>query len=182
METISTQKSHFVKGARLNILTSVLAIPLFCLSVLPYAWLNGWQHTYFQISSLLTTELIIFLISGIFIHEGIHALVWILLLPGGFKSIKFGFNVHSLSPYTHCSQPMKVWQYRLGGLMPGLAMGFIPVVLSFIFMNTLLNFVGFLFLWAAGGDIIGLYLLRKLKPNSMVKDHPDEMGFLELSD
>lgn len=181
METIPTQKSYFIKGARLNFLTTLLAIPLFCLSVLPYAILNGWQHTYVEIIRLVDLKLILFLFCGIILHEGIHALTWIVLLKKGFKSITFGFNLHSFSPYTHCKVAMKVWQYRLGGIMPGLILGIIPVVLSFIFMSTLLNLVGFLFLWAAGGDFISLFLLRKLDKNAMVLDHPDEMGFIEIS-
>lgn len=167
-----------INGVKLNGLTTLLAIPLFAISILPFAIAFGWQFTINEIRFYLDAKFVLILLFGVILHEGIHALTWLIVLRRGFKIIKFGFNFHSLSPYTHCKIPMKVWQYRLSGLMPGLIMGIFPVILSFVIQSPILNFVGFLFLWAAGGDFISLFLLRKLKKNSIIKDHPDEMGFI----
>lgn len=171
-------KEKVLKGAKLNIYTFLLIVPILIISVVPFAFLYGWQNTYFQIKTLLTPLFIFALLFGIVIHEALHALTWMLLLRKGIKCIKFGFNVHSFSPYTHCTLPMKVWQYKLGGLTPGLLMGVLPIILSFFLSSVTLNFVGFLFLWAASGDIISLIMIRKLDKNSYVLDHPDEMGFI----
>lgn len=185
METIQTKANkgeHFVKGAKLNLISSLLAIPLFGLSILPFALINGCEHTFIEIINLVTPQLILALLLGILVHEGLHAITWVILLAKGYKSIKFGFNIHSFSPYTHCNIPMKVWQYRLGGLMPGLLMGVIPVIISFVLQSTLINFIGFLFLWAASGDFISLYMLRQLESHILVLDHPNEMGYIIVNE
>lgn len=171
-------KEKILKGAKLNLYAFLLIAPLLLISVVPFAYLNGWQNTYFHIKTIITPVFILALLFGIVVHEALHAFTWMLLLRKGFKSIKFGFNLHSFSPYTHCTLPMKVWQYKLGGLTPGFLMGIIPILLSFVLSSVLLNFVGFLFLWAASGDIISLFMIRKLDKNSYVLDHPDEMGFI----
>lgn len=182
VQTQPTQVEKYIKGARLNVITSICVFPLLVLSVFPYMAIHDWSTTFHSIINLVTIKFIILLLFGVVIHEAIHALSWMIMLRKGFKAVSFGFNVHSFSPYTHCKLPMKVWQYRLGGFMPGLLMGIIPVIFSFILQSTLLNFVGFLFMWAACGDFISLFLLRKFDRNTIVQDHPDEMGFIIIDE
>jgi hypothetical protein len=43
--------------------------------------------------------------------------------------------------------------------------------------NGLLLAFGIFFTWAAGGDIIALFMLVRIKKDSLVYDHPDKMGF-----
>ncbi len=171
-----------VKGAKLNLIVLAFMLPLGLISIGPFVLLSGVQPYLHQVKGFLNIELFILLLGGILVHEAIHGLTWMLVLKKGFKYIKFGFNSHSFSPYTHCTLPMKVWQYRLGGLMPGLLMGIIPIIASFIVQSTWLNFVGYLFLWAAGGDIISLLMLRKLNRNKLVIDHPEEMGYIIIDE
>ncbi len=174
------QKEKIVKGAKLNFMVMALMLPLGLISIGPFVLMSGAQPYLLEVKSFLNTELFVFLLLGILVHEAIHGFTWMILLRKGFKHIKFGFNTHSFSPYTHCTLPMKVWQYRLGGLMPGLLMGIFPIVISFFLDSIWLNFVGYLFLWAAGGDIISLIMIRRLNKNTMVIDHPDEMGYIIL--
>lgn len=185
METISNVKKkneRVINGLKLNLLVLVFMIPMVMIAIVPFGYLHGWPETIREIHALINLKIIVLLFLGIAVHEFLHGFTWMILLSKGFKTIKFGFNPHSLSPYTHCKEPMAVWKYRLGGLMPGLIMGIIPVILSFIFNSTALNFIGFLFMWAAGGDFISLFMLRKLARQTMVLDHPDEMGFIIIDE
>ena len=129
---------------------------------------------------MLDYKIFILLVLGIIVHELLHALTWMLLQKEGFTNIKFGFNWQALTPYTHYTKAMEVWKYRLGGIMPGIVMGIAPVIISYVLQNASINFIGFLFVWAATGDIISLWMIRNLKGSQMVKDHPDELGVLVL--
>jgi len=173
-----TQREHVLNGVKLNLWVTLFVVPIWGMACLPFIYNSGWTPYWHEVYALLDAEFFILLPSGIFVHEMLHALTWMLLNQQGFAWVKFGFNVNALTPYTHFKAPMKVWKYALGGAMPGFIMGFIPVGLSYFFASAILNFVGFLFLWAAGGDIISLMMLRKVNRNDFVLDHPDKMGFL----
>ncbi|MGM0504820.1 MAG: metalloprotease family protein [Bacteroidota bacterium] len=91
---------------------------------------------------------------------------------------KFGVKWKHLTPYCHCKEPLKVKHYKVGGAMPLLVMGIIPSIIGLIIGHGGFLSFGIFFSWAAGGDIIALYLLRKLDNNIYVSDHPEKMGFI----
>jgi hypothetical protein len=165
-------------GVKLNVWVFFMVIPIWLLVSGAFVYWIGGVSYWHAITHFLDFRVFLILIPGIIVHEMLHALTWMVLNRAGFRNIKFGFNVHSFTPYTHYCKPMKVWKYALGGAMPGFVMGIIPVVWSYFIKSVPLNFVGFLFLWAAGGDIISLWMLRKLKPEQYVEDHPEKMGFI----
>jgi hypothetical protein len=43
-------------------------------------------------------------------------------------------------------------------------------------------FYAIFFSAAAGGDIQAVWILRKFKSNQMIKDHPEELGFIVLDE
>lgn len=62
--------------------------------------------------------------------------------------------------------------------MPGLVVGFLPMVVALgVGFSSLLIF-GILFTCAAGGDLLVLWNLRKYPKNWRVKDHPEKIGFI----
>lgn len=76
---------------------------------------------------------------------------------------------------------MQLWKYRWGGIMPGLVLGFIPVIISYFIQNASINFLGFLFVWAATGDVMSLWMIRRLKKTQLVQDHPDMLGVVIIN-
>ena len=56
-------------------------------------------------------------------------------------------------------------------------MGVIPSILALFFGSGFWLTFGTLFTAAAGGDIITLYMLRKISKNTQIFDHPEKMGF-----
>ncbi len=127
-------------------------------------------------------QIIWILVVGIVIHELLHGLTWGIFAKKGLKSIHFGINWKYLTPYCHCGEPLKVKQYRLGVVMPLFILGILPFLVSLLLGNGYWFFFSLFFTWSAGGDIIGLWMLRKIKPDQLVSDHPEKMGFYIESD
>ncbi len=117
------------------------------------------------------------IIAGVIIHEILHGIGWSLYLHNGFKSIKFGFNWKFLSPYCHCREPLKVWQYIVGAALPLIILGILPAFIGILLGNSSILFFGVIFTWVAGGDIISLLMLSKLDKDIYIYDHPDKLGF-----
>jgi len=167
-------------GLKLNLWVLFLGAPMWLLVSGFYVYTFGGSHYWKEVSHLMDAAIIFILILGIVMHELLHATTWMILNRKGFRSVSFGFNSYSFTPYTHFRHPMKVWKYAIGGAMPGLLMGLIPLLLSYFLKSAILNFIGFLFLWTAGGDIVSLWMLRKLNVNQLVLDHPDKMGCIVI--
>ncbi len=66
--------------------------------------------------------------------------------------------------------------------MPLIVMGIIPPIIGIIIGHGGILSFGIFFTWAAGGDIIALFMLRKLDGEVYVSDHPDKMGFIQEID
>jgi hypothetical protein len=94
------------------------------------------------------------------------------------KDIFMDYFFFYLTPYCHCKEPLKVKHYKIEGAMPLIVMGIIPSIIGLIIGNGGILSFGIIFTLAAGGDIIALYMLRKLDNNIYVSDHPKKMGFI----
>ncbi len=112
---------------------------------------------------------------GLVAHEALHGLTWAYFVKS-FEPIKFGFDWKTLTPYCHIKDPLPVNAYRLGGLMPGLALGFVPALIGWLTGQVGLFAFGLLFILGAGGDLLVLWLLRRVKPDAWVEDHPSRVG------
>ncbi len=124
--------------------------------------------------------LFLFIVLGIVAHELMHGVVWAIFSKRGFRSIHFGIKWEYFTPYCHCKESLKVWQYVLGGLAPLFFMGFLPAIYAMYAGNALWMFYAIFFSAAAGGDIQAVWMLRKFKSNQIVQDHPEELGFIVL--
>jgi hypothetical protein len=117
-----------------------------------------------------------FLLSGILIHELIHMFAWAFFAKKSLKAFKLGFQWKSLTPYAHCKEPMDIRPYRIGSFAPGLLLGLLPWIISLFTGDVLLFFFGLLYTTAAGGDFLILWIIRNVKPNTLVEDHPSNAG------
>lgn len=159
-----------------NLIAIFLILPIGVVSILPFIVI--WDFETFSIGwDSFKSWILLYLLFGVVVHELLHGATWSLFAKGGFKTIKFGVNWKYLTPYCHCNVPLKVKHYAIGGVMPLVVMGIIPILFALAIGNGGLLCFGVFFTWAAGGDIIALFMLRKLNRNSYVSDHPDKMGF-----
>ena len=127
------------------------------------------------------TNYIIFMVAlivGIVVHELIHGLTWAKFAKSGFRSISFGVMWKMLTPYCHCSEPLKVSYYSIGALMPLIVLGILPSVAAICLKSLFWLTMGVIFIAAAAGDIMVVWKLRKENPENMVLDHPSEAGYL----
>lgn len=159
-----------------------LIIPIFVAYLLPYGLLYGWQTMVYDFLIFFTNIplFLISLVAGTIIHEGLHAICWSWLDGIPRSKIHFGFKWRTITPYVHCPEPIEVSNYRWGVAMPGLLLGVLPFLASLVLHNGWLLGFGLMFTLAAGGDILILWLLRKVDDGLLVQDHPDLVGCVVL--
>lgn len=171
------RKEYTMEMGRVNLVAFILIIPITALVLIPFVLI--WDFNTIQIGrEVFKIYFLAILLSGIVFHELLHGITWAYFAPSGWKSIKFGINWKFLTPYCHCKEPLKVKHYRLGAAMPLIVMGVFPVIIGMVIGNGVVLWFGLFFIWAAGGDMIGIYMLRTLDRDSCVSDHPDKMGFI----
>ncbi|MEJ2012656.1 MAG: metalloprotease family protein [Anaerolineales bacterium] len=116
------------------------------------------------------------LITGIVLHEGLHAAGWLVFGKLPFSRVGFGFKLRTLTPYAHLQEPVQARTYRVGILLPLLVLGLPPYLLGIIFGRLAFMIYGLFFILAAGGDLLVLWLLRGLPADTWVEDHPTRAG------
>lgn len=171
------KKVYTISIARANKIALLLIFPIVAVLAVPYYLIWG-VNVLHQISFPSLAFLFLFIIGGILIHELLHGITWAVFAKKGFHSIRFGIKWEYLTPYCHCTESLKVWQYIAGGLMPLLIMGIIPSAWAMVRGNAIVMFYGIFFSAAAGGDIQSIWLLRKFKSTQLIYDHPEELGFI----
>lgn len=177
-------KSETMSALNANIIAFAMLLPIAIICIVPFVLVWGWQSFFEGFSFLRSHQvlLLLILILGIVMHEGLHGLTWGLFAKGHLKSIRFGVKWAYLTPYCHCNEPLKRNHYLLGGMMPGLVLGLFPVIVALIFGIGWLLLLGIFFIGAAGGDLMVLFKLIKVDKKHLIQDHPNEIGFLVLRD
>ena len=171
------RKVYTLSLDRLNVVALFFIIPVLLVFGLPFYLLWGENVlTALRFRSLLF--LVLFIISGVVIHELLHGVVWALFSKRGFRSVHFGIKWEFLTPYCHCTEPLRVWQYILGAIAPVLFMGLLPAVWALVKGNTLVMFFGIFYIWTAAGDLLAIWILRRFDRNQLIYDHPEELGFI----
>jgi len=66
--------------------------------------------------------------------------------------------------------------YRIALIMPGIILGILPSVYGIITGDSLILFLGLFFIIAAGGDLLVLWLIRKVSIDEYVLVHPKKAG------
>jgi hypothetical protein len=155
----------------------VLAGPLVLLQAGFYSALWGWRDLRGGLHALLSLRLggPVFIL-GILLHEFIHGLTWKLVGPLSWREIRFGFQLRSFSPYAHPAAPLPARAYRIGTLMPLIALGAMPFLVGLAIAEARLTAFGMVFTFVAGGDLAILWLLRGVPPRSWVQDHSSRAG------
>jgi hypothetical protein len=175
-EQIKQDISISMEKANLYTLAAIFPILIPLMLLFSALWgMDGLMNGF----SILSQQFIGFLVAiivGIIVHEYLHKIGWALFAKKPLSSIKFGFQVKTLSPYAHCTEPLELNGYRWGALLPGLLLGILPTIIALAIGHAPLFLFELLFLFAAGGDFLVLWLLRKVKAGVLVEDHPTRAG------
>lgn len=151
----------------------VIAIPIAILQVIPILIPHGFPTPSNNPNMTVYGFVLLF---GILAHELIHMFAWALFAKKPLSAFKLGFQWKTLTPYAHCKEPMDIRPYRIGSFAPGLLLGILPWSISLLTGDLLLFIFGLLYTTAAGGDFLILWIIRKIKPNTLVEDHPTNAG------
>lgn len=158
---------------RANVIVLFTSLPVAIAQFVVFVMLHGMERVY---PTWSPTFLVLALLSGIVVHELVHATGWVLFGRKPFSSVKFGFQWKTLTPYAHLKEPVEVNAYRLGAFLPGFVLGILVYSLSLVLGDGNLFLFGLLHTSAAGGDWLVLWLLRKVKSGTLVEDHPTHAG------
>ncbi|GAB4578025.1 MAG: hypothetical protein Fur0022_07570 [Anaerolineales bacterium] len=156
----------------------ILSLPIAFLQGWAFAARWGWEAFRVGFDALygnLFQFLAIFIV-GVVVHEVIHGLAWAYFGKKPLSAIKFGFQWATFTPYAHCKEPMEVNAYRIGALMPGLVLGFLPALIGIATGWGAWLAFSLIFTTAAGGDFLILWLLRGVQAGKQVEDHPSQAG------
>ncbi len=180
---MNNTKEYTMSIAKANIIAFAMIIPIGLIFGLPMILIHDFTFSNFlefikSATIINMTLLAIAITIGIFIHEILHAIGWVFFTKKKWKSISFGMKWEYFTPYCHCDEPLRKNHFFIGAVMPLIVLGIIPVIISMFSGNGKLWFYGFFFTIAAGGDIIAIWMLRKVNNGKMIQDHPSELGFI----
>jgi hypothetical protein len=175
MEIDNSIRKITISPLKANLIALAFIVPVLGLFYVPFHFLHGFREFMSSFNQFFPYFIPV-LIIGILLHEFLHGLTWAMFCKYGFHSIQYGVIWKFLTPYAHCKEALKVGNYRWGTVMPGLVLGIVPLLVAYIFGNGFLLVIGLIFLLAAGGDLTMLYLLRKVKNDLWIMDHPKEIG------
>ena len=165
-----------VSPLKANILAFIYVLPFAVLSVIAFIKLYGKNYL---LMHAIENRVVFFavIIFGIFFHEILHGIGWAFFTKNGFKSIKYGFSLKILSPYSHCEEPLGYYPFIFGVILPAVILGFLPIFLALKFKISSLLIYGIIFLFGAGGDFIFLFKILKFSSKDvLILDHPSKIG------
>jgi hypothetical protein len=158
-----------------NVMMVYFAVPSVLLLGGVYVWIWGYHRLVWVLMGGYTVSLIA-LLAGIVVHEAIHGITWKIAARKPASTIRFGFHWKTLTPYAHCRESMPAGAYRMGAVMPLLLLGVLPSVAAIVWGQGGLMAFGLFFTFAAGGDMLILWLIRDLPSDALVEDHPIRAG------
>lgn len=164
-----------------NIIGGLAGLLAALLVLLPHGLLWGGVSLLGRVPIIFRPWFIIpaFVLS-IVVHEGLHGLGWMLAGRVPRAAIRFGFK--DLTPYAHCSRPLRATAYRIGTAFPALILGLVPALFGTVLGNGALTLWGSLMVFVAGGDLAILWILRRVPGRALVRDHPARAGCVVVAE
>jgi hypothetical protein len=150
-----------------------LSLVLLIVPLVPYVLLHGLGQFLGNAFGLAVLPLFaVFIV----VHELVHAIGWKLASGLPWSVFRFGFAWRALAPYCHSTRPMNVVAYRIGGALPGIVTGVLPLLYATLTANAELAFVSTLLVMGAVGDVYVLWSLRHVPDDALVQDHSENAG------
>lgn len=169
-----TEESLCVSAQRANVMALAISAPivivLWVLYLLARPGLGGFFN--FPYGGLV---FLLAFIAAVVVHELIHGLTWSLFCVKKWRAISFGMIWKYFMPYCSCGECLPFWPYFAGVVMPTVVLGFLPYAVSLIIGSYSLMMFSLLMIFAGGGDLYILRLIRK-KKSALFIDHPYEVG------
>lgn len=176
--------SHSPKELTLPVLQvqiygTIASIVVFFILSFPFQWI--YHRPIFRFEEIDITIGVIMAASffvGIAVHELIHALTAFVYGKVKPSETRFGFQWKSMTPYFHSKVPIPAGKFRVVAIMPLLLIGVVPYIWAMFLGNGWLVAFGILFILAATGDLLILWLIRDIDSKQLVQDHPEKIGVI----
>ncbi len=174
----SSRRDLSVGLGKANLYAVFIVVPLTLVLLAGFLLPHGTRAITSGVRTIFDHSFISFvlLISGIVVHELLHALVWKLSSGRPWDAFSFGFDKRTFTPFAHCNVPMTARSYRLGALTPGLLLGLLPSLVAMVTGDGAVFLFGLLFAVAAGGDLLIVFIIRRIPATALVEDHPSRAG------
>jgi hypothetical protein len=115
---------------------------------------------------------------GVVVHEALHVVGMLIFGRVSLRSVEWGHRISEGVVYVHTTEPMSARAYRGVLLLPGILTGIVPVLLGWWTGSMWLTVFGWLMTTSAVGDLAILRLIRDLRPDVPLQDHPHKVGVL----
>ena len=115
---------------------------------------------------------------AIALHELIHGMIFARYAARGIRAVSFGISLKMGAVYCHCKDPVKVKHYRRAGIAPMIILGLIPLVFALATGVHWINTFGLLMTVAGFGDLMVWIKLLKFDKEMVIRDHPEQLGFI----
>lgn len=177
-ETIIFAQDLSISTVKANFYSIFISVPIFTLFTISYLILWGKKNFFDGIETISENYFyfLVMLIIGLLLHELLHGLSWAYFGQKSLHDIQFGFQLKTLIPYAYCKVPLNIKAYRIGIAIPGIVLGLFPAIIGLVTGIIWTTILGLFFILAATGDILLLWITRKIKVNNLVKDHPKRVG------
>ncbi len=163
-----------------NVFAFILAIPVCVIGFVLFFLHNHGRDSFRIILSLPQCAVFVAaMIILIPVHELIHGLTWGLFTENHMRDIEYGFMKEYMTPYCTCREPLSLFHYITGGLMPLLILGIIPTVAGILSGSLLTLVIGLVMILSAAGDIMICARLLGFKSDAdevLIYDHPTQAG------
>ncbi|MGM9951177.1 MAG: DUF3267 domain-containing protein [Lysinibacillus sp.] len=115
------EKNCTISVVKANIYTLLITLPFIIPLIILYV--SIWGEFIFTVDLATFAIVMAAFFISIPVHEAIHRFTFAAFCKNGLKSIHYGILWNSLTPYCHCSEPLKFKHYITGGLMPFIILG-----------------------------------------------------------
>jgi len=160
--------------AKANVCALFMLIPaVLCHALYKYVWESD------TVSLKTINGLVLFIICLIaltVLHEFTHGAVMGHFCENKRKSIKYGFDKKTLTPYCHCEEVLPINQLRVGYAAPLFTTGLLPFLVALATGNAPLMLASFIMIVGAGGDYTMILILINEKKTAFAEDHPSLVG------
>jgi hypothetical protein len=179
MDPGSERTDYSISLVRANVVGIPLFLALAACVVVPYGVVWGWMKLLLAFNEFMVVRIFLpAIVVGTVVHEGLHGLGWAFFGRLRFRTIRYGFNWKTVTPFAHCPVALPASAYRAGTALPGIALGLFPALAAIITGNGFMIIFAAFFLGAASGDLLCLWIMRGIPAQTPVRDHPSRAGCL----
>lgn len=117
---------------------------------------------------------------AVVVHELLHAVGFRYFGGAPWRTIRFGIQWRTLTPFACAVVPIPARSYRWTAALPGIVLGAIPIVAGVLLDAPATSGFGIAMLTSAGGDAAIIWAMRRTPDDALVLDSPDALGCLVM--